>query len=255
MEYSINQLAKMAGVSTRTLRYYDEIDLLKPIRTSSSGYRIYNSDSVDRLQLILFYRELGFKLDYIKAIIDSDEFDVLEALKRHQQELLHRRKEIDLLIQNVKKTIESKERGIVMSDHDKFIGFKKKLIEENEQKYGKEARQKYGDEAVDYSNKVFKDVSETDYQAFVELSQRVIDTFVEAYRSGNPKGEIAMEAAKLHHEWLMVTWKSYNKEAHRNLSQMYVDDERFRAYYNQHQEGLSAFIRDAIHHYTNQMED
>lgn len=85
MEYTVKQLAKIAGVSPRTLRYYDEIGLLKPARINSSGYRIYEKEQVDLLQQILFYRELGVSLDKIKDIIYSPDFNEIEALKEHHK--------------------------------------------------------------------------------------------------------------------------------------------------------------------------
>lgn len=92
MEYTVNRLAKMAGVSTRTLRYYDEIGLLQPSRISSNGYRIYGRKGVDRLQQILFYRELGVPLEEIKRILSSEDFDGLAALESHLTALQARRK-------------------------------------------------------------------------------------------------------------------------------------------------------------------
>jgi DNA-binding transcriptional MerR regulator len=79
-EYTINELARLAGVSTRTLRYYDQINLLKPAFVNPSGYRIYGSAEVDLLHTILLYKELGFELNQIKAIIYDPEFDLEEAL-------------------------------------------------------------------------------------------------------------------------------------------------------------------------------
>lgn len=81
MEYTVQNLGKLAGVSTRTLRYYDEIELLKPARINSSGYRIYGQAEVDRLQQILFYRELGVNLDRIKEIITASTFNGVNALR------------------------------------------------------------------------------------------------------------------------------------------------------------------------------
>lgn len=97
MEYTIQKLSQMAGISTRTLRYYDEIGLLKPARINSSGYRIYGAGEVDRLQQILFYRELGFSLGTIKEIISSPSFDRMQALKEHREQLLEQRAQLDLL--------------------------------------------------------------------------------------------------------------------------------------------------------------
>src|SRR3954451_1504741 len=105
MEYTVQKLASLAGVSTRTLRYYDEIGILKPARINSSGYRIYGPAEVDRLQQILFYRELGVSLDHIKKIITAPSFNGPIALKEHHEQLLDKRKQLDLLIANVEKTI------------------------------------------------------------------------------------------------------------------------------------------------------
>ena len=88
MEYTVQNLGKLAGVSTRTLRYYDEIDILKPARINSSGYRIYGQAEVDRLQQILFYRELGVSLDRIKEIVTASSFNGATALKEHREQLL-----------------------------------------------------------------------------------------------------------------------------------------------------------------------
>lgn len=88
MEYTIQKLAKMAGVSTRTLRYYDEIGLLKPARINSSGYRIYGQKEVDLLQLILFYKELDVGLEDIGKIMTSGSFDALRTLKEHHAKLM-----------------------------------------------------------------------------------------------------------------------------------------------------------------------
>ncbi len=142
----------MAGVTPRTLRYYDQIGLLSPKRTDSNGYRVYGTEDVDRLQQILFYRELGVSLEDIRKILTGEDFDELSALQSHLSALLERREQLNLLISNLEKTIKAKKGEIFMSDKEKFEGFVKKLVEENEEKYGKEAREKYGDEAVDRSN-------------------------------------------------------------------------------------------------------
>ena len=136
LEYTIQKLSQLAGVSTRTLRYYDQIGLLKPAGRSASGYRIYTEAEVDKLQQILFYRELGVNLECIKDILDMSSFDVLKALKEHREKLLEKRAQMNLLIENVEKTIASKEGRIKMKDEEKFEGFKKELIADNEEKVG-----------------------------------------------------------------------------------------------------------------------
>ena len=250
MEYTIKKLSELAGVSRRTLRYYDEIGILKPARINSSGYRIYGKKEIDILQQILFYRELGFNLDSIKKIIHTPDFDEINALKQHHNQLLARRQQIDTLIYNVEKTISSKEGRIKMRDEEKFEGFKKKLIEDNEKEYGKEIREKYGEEAVKKSNQQFMNMTEEQYNELKELEKKVFETLKEAYKTGNPEGELGQKTAELHKKWITFCWGSYNPEAHANLTQMYVDDERFRAYYDKEQAGSAVFLRDAVKIYT-----
>lgn len=252
MEYTVQKLAQLAGVSSRTLRYYDEIGILKPARINSSGYRIYGEKEVDRLQQILFYRELGVNLETIKDIMTSPSYDGAKALKEHREQLLEKRKQLDLLIMNVEKSIASTEGRINMSNKEKFEGFKKKMVEENEQKYGKEIREKYGEETVNKSNAKLLNMSEADYEAVTKLEAQVKETLAEAFKTGDPASEIAQKAADLHKQWLTYYWAEYSKEAHAGLAQMYVDDERFTAYYDKEQPGTAEFLRDAIHIYTGQ---
>ncbi|TFD93593.1 MerR family transcriptional regulator [Jeotgalibacillus sp. R-1-5s-1] len=249
MEYTVNQLAKLSGVSGRTLRYYDEIGLLKPARVSSSGYRIYGQREVDLLQQILFYRELEVSLEEIIRIIYHPEFDQVSALQQHYQRLLEKQSRLEQVISTVKKTIESKEGGIPMSDREKFEGFKEKLIQDNEAKYGKEVREKYGDQVVDDSNAKMMGLSEEDYKEMQEVEQSFFEQLKLGFETGNPSSEEAQNAVELHKKWLSYTWPQYSKEAHAGLGEMYVSDERFTAYYDQHIPGGTAFLRDAINVY------
>ena len=250
MEYTIQKLGKMAGISTRTLRYYDEIGILKPARISSSGYRIYGKGEVDILQHILFYRELGVSLDNIKQILSSPAFNTNNALKEHRKQLLAKREQLDLLIANIDKTIEAIEGRINMSDKEKFEGFKQKLIDDNEKKNGKEIREKNGDEVVNKSNSKVKEMTSEQYAQAERLSSEILSTLSEAIKTGDPASELAQKAADLHRQWLCLYWDNYSKEAHAGVAQMYVYDERFTAYYDKEQPGTAAFLRDAILIYT-----
>lgn len=250
MEYTVQKLGKLAGVSTRTLRYYDEIGILKPARINSSGYRIYGQEEVDRLQQILFYRELGVNLTNIKDIIADPSFDGFNALVEHRKKLLDKKEQLNLLIANVDKTIASKSGVINMSDKEKFNGFKQKLIDENEAKYGKEIRENYGEEEINKSNAKLMGMSQQDYEEVKSLEENVMKTLEEAFKTGDPAGELARKTAELHRKWIENYWSSYSKEAHAGLAQMYVDDDRFRAYYDGKQPGMAAFLRDAIFIYT-----
>jgi DNA-binding transcriptional MerR regulator len=250
MEYTVQKLGRLAGISARTIRYYDEIGILKPARISSSGYRIYGQKEVDLLQQILFYRELGVDLDSIKKIVKAPSFDGAKALREHHIKLLAKREQLDILIKNVEKTIALTEGRIEMTDSEKFEGFKQKLIEENEAKYGKEIKEKYGDDVIDKSNAYLNNMSKEDFDRMNSLSEQVLETLAEAVKTGDPSGPLGQKAADLHKQWISLCWGHYNKEAHANLAQMYVDDERFTAYYDKVQPGAAVFLRDAVKIYT-----
>ncbi|HBW38285.1 MerR family transcriptional regulator [Desulfosporosinus sp. BICA1-9] len=250
MEYTVQKLAQMAGVSSRTLRYYDEIGILKPARINSSGYRIYGQAEVDRLQQILFYRELDVSLESIKDIVTAPSFNGVQALREHREKLLDKREQLETLISNVEKTIVLTEGRINMKDKEKFEGFKQKLVDDNEAKYGKEIREKYGNETVNKSNQKVKGMSQEQYDEVTKLAAEVIETLHAAFKTGDPAGELAQKTAELHRQWLCFYWDSYSKEAHAGLAQMYVDDPRFTAYYDEKQPGAAEFLRDAVHIYT-----
>lgn len=250
MEYTVQKLGKLAGISSRTLRYYDEIGILKPARINSSGYRIYGQNEVDRLQQILFYRELDMSLEQIKVIMESPSFNSYKALIDHREKLLRKKKQLVLLIANVDKTIASTKGGTYMSNKEKFQGFKEKMIDKNEKEYGKEIREKYGNEVVEKSNNKVKNMTEVQHEEITKLAEEIIETLYLAMETKDPSSEIAQRVAHLHKKWLTFYWSDYNKEAHIGLAQMYVDDERFRAYYDGGKPGAAEFLRDAILVYT-----
>jgi len=250
MEYTIKELSLLAGVSTRTLRYYDEVGILKPARIESSGYRIYGSKEVDRLQQILFYREVDMSIDQIKSILSSPSYEETEALREHRRALLLKRERLDKLIENLDKTIMYKEGMLDMNDKEKFEGFKKKLIEDNEKKYGKEVRERYGEEAAKISNDQFKNMTKDQYEELGKLNNLIFESLKRALETKDPSGEPARKTADLHKQWITFCWGHYDKEAHAALAQMYLDDERFKAYYDQAGSGPAEFLRDAILVYT-----
>ncbi len=143
MEYSIRELSQLSGVTTRTLRWYDEIGLLKPAYVAESGYRYYREAEVDRLQDILYYRELEC-----------------------------RKLRLDQLIQSVKDTIYAEEKQEMMNDEQKFEAFQKRAVEKHEECYGQEAREKYGDREVDEVQETMKNLTREQYQEWTCLGRR-----------------------------------------------------------------------------------
>ncbi|KAB8127662.1 MerR family transcriptional regulator [Gracilibacillus oryzae] len=249
MEYTVSQLAKLSGVSGRTLRYYDQIGLLKPAYVNDSGYRIYGEKETDLLQQILFFRELEISLEDINKIINQPDFDQTEALRNHYDELQKKRDRLDSIISTVAKTLAAREGGMEMSNKDKFDAFKEKLIEENEQKYGEEIREKYGDKTINESNAKLRGMSEEDFEVMNKLEGEIITLLEKSYKTGDPASDLAQELAHKHKEWLMYSWPSYSEEAHAGLVDMFVADERYTAYYDKHVKGGTAFLRDAVLNY------
>lgn len=248
MEYTIHQLADLAGISTRTLRYYDQIHLLPVTRADQSGYRIYGEKEVDTLQQILFLKELGFELGKIAEMISTPSFHYLSAMEDHLHMLRQKEQQLQKLICTIEKTIQKEKGETIMTDQEKFEGFKQEIIQENERKYGKEIRERYGDQAIEESNRKIRNLSEEGYQKMTALSDQILEKLNTAvgsredYKSGTGK-----EIALLHKEWLSFTWSHYSAEAHRGLSDMYIKDPRFTAWYDKEIPGCAQFLRDAIH--------
>lgn len=232
MDYSIKEMADLAGVSSRTLRYYDEIGLLKPNRNSYTGYRVYGQKEVDLLQQILFYRTMDLKLEKIQEIMRKSDFEIAIALKSHHQQLLLKRNQLEQLILTVEKTIAYDKGEINMTNKEKFEGFKKEKLEENEHNHGKEIREKYGDETINASNKKYMNLSEEDYLNMQKTEEQLFEALKQVVIANNLDSDEAKEVYEKHKQWLKFSWPTYTKEAHRGLAQMYLADPRFGDYYN-----------------------
>lgn len=247
MEYGIRELSEMAGVSARTLRYYDEIGLLKPLYVNEAGYRFYGDREVALLQQILFYREREFDLKRIRKLLYQEDFDVMSALKEHLSELEEKQKHTEALIRLVEKTILSMKGECEMTDKEKFEAFKEKAIKGNEEKYGGEIRGKYGDSDVDAANKKLQNMTEEEYGRFRVLEEEIRARLKEGVLAGiQPESEAAGKIAALHKEWLEMTWEKYTGEAHRGIAAMYTADERFREYYDREVSGCAELLEQAI---------
>lgn len=247
MEYSIQELSRLSGVTPRTLRWYDEIGLLKPGRVAESGYRYYGEAQVDRLQDILYYRELGIELARIREMLDDPAYDRLTALRSHLQGLTEKRDALDRVIASMQATISAWERNEVMSDEKKFEAFKKHAIEENERAYGKELRARYGDAEIDASNAAAMKITREQYAQWSAWGEEIRARLAAAVSGGiAPDSEEGREIAMLHRRWLTVTSHGYDVAKHRGIAELYVMDERFTAYYDKEVSGCAQFLRDAV---------
>ncbi|MBU1093481.1 MAG: MerR family transcriptional regulator [Firmicutes bacterium] len=250
MKYLINEFAKLASISTRTLRYYDQIGLLKPNIVSPGGYRYYGSVEVNRLQQILFFKAMDIPLKKIKEILDQPEFDHLEKLKEHLEKMQQRKKQLNSMISTLNQTIDSIERKQEITDKEKFAGFKKNLLKENDDLYKDEVEQKWSKKAYDQSRKAFESMSEFEYQHFKELGEKILSNLKKAFDAHlDYQSEAMQNVAKLHQEWIQAAWGRYDADAHYQLVEMYVADDRFKAYYDKNEDGLAELLKNAVQYY------
>ena len=246
MEYSIHELSRLSGVTTRTLRWYDKIGLLKPSRVADSGYRYYGAKQVDRLQDILFYRALGVELARIRECLDSPSFNRLAALHHHLAALQAEKTRLETLIRSVEETIDCEERNEVMNDEAKFSAFKQQAIDDNEATYGQEVRERYGDAAADETNAALMGLSREEYAAWNELDYTLRQRLEQAVEMGlSPDSAEGREICELHRRWLSVTDKKLTAAKQKGIAELYVLDERFTRYYDKTVPGCARFLRDA----------
>jgi len=246
MEFTIKNLSEISGVSTRMLRHYDKINLLKPSRVAESKYRFYEQKQVDILQQILFYKELDFSLEEIKSLLAASDFDRTRAFAEHLSMLQKKRERFDTLISNVKKSIAAAKGEIKMTNHEKFEGFKQSLIAENEKNFGEEIRKKFGDNAIENSNAKIKNLSQEQFEESERLRIEFEKTIVAALETNDPAGEFAQKAFDLHRQWLCVFYPAYDKKYHLGLADMYLADERFKKHYDKLAVGCAEFLHKAI---------
>ncbi|MFF3394650.1 MerR family transcriptional regulator [Streptomyces sp. NPDC002669] len=244
MDYSVGQVAEFAGVTVRTLHHYDGIGLLSPGGRSHAGHRRYDDGDLDRLQQILFYRELGFPLDRIAVLLDDPEADPQEHLHRQHQLLTDRIAELRKMADAVEKAMEARKMGINLTPEEKFEVFGDK----DPEAHAEEAERRWGGtdlyaesqrRAARYTKDDWKRM-----QAEVAEWTAAYDALMEA---GEPAtGERAMELAEAHRRHIGKWFYECSAEMHRGLGEMYVSDERFRAYYDSMRPGLAEHLRDAI---------
>jgi DNA-binding transcriptional MerR regulator len=244
--YKIKEIANIAGISSRTLRYYDEIDLLKPSFINSSNYRIYTDVELDILQQILFFRKLEISLAEIKTIISSRDFDFSETLISHKKNLMKQRSNINLLLETIDRTISYQKGEINMKPHEKFNGLKQQLIYDNELKYGKELRDTYGEDTMQATYAKFSNCSADDLKEADDIAQEILMILGALLKDQNPSSPEATKLCTLHEQWIKFYWTTYSKEAHLGLVRMYTEDDRFTAYYDKVGKGATIYLYEAM---------
>ena len=244
MRYKLKQLANLAGVTNRTLHYYDEIGLLHPASLGDNGYRYYDEEAVLRLQQILFFRELDFSLDQIKAIINRPDFDLLQALEGHKRALLERVEHTNRLIDTVDKTILHFQGKIEMNKKDFYKGFD----EEKQKQYEQQARERWGDASVAESSKRWNSYTPEQKNDILAEGHEITMGVVANMEKGHDSPEVQY--------WIDRWYKSINAnfytcslEVFEALGHGYTQEAEFTAFYEKIHPGLAAFMEKAMTHY------
>jgi DNA-binding transcriptional MerR regulator len=249
MNYSISEFAELTGVSERTLRYYHQRGLLKPL-VAANGYRQFTSADADNMQLIRFYTAAGFTLTQVTALLEEDATARVAALKQQRIALHERQERLGHLIAQIDSTIANQE-GKNMSDTAKFAAFKQERVQQNDEQYGQEVTAKWGTDAKQEADEHFKGIDEATYQRSQQVERELMEVLRDAVASdSDAAGSAGEQAYTLHRAWLEIMWPNYQPMMHVNLMHMYVADDRFQAYYDERAgDGASKFLIQAVRHF------
>lgn len=240
MTYTIKEIADLAGVTTRTIRFYDEIGLLSPADTGDNGYRYYDQGSLLQLQQILFFRELDVPLKDIQLIMSRPDFNLRQALEKHRQALDFRVKRLNKLIDTVDQTIATLQGDWIMSAKDFFEGF-------DESQYEEETRQRWG-HTPQYAESQRKWGSYSkDQKNAIKVEGGQITMRMAGNANSAPGDPDVQAAVGEYHAYINKYFYTCDVEFIRNLSNMWVEDARFAINYERIREGGAKFVREAVH--------
>ncbi|CAL9477416.1 MerR family transcriptional regulator [Streptomyces sp. DH-12] len=244
MSYSVGQVAGFAGVTVRTLHHYDAIGLLVPSERSHAGHRRYSDADLDRLQQILFYRELGFPLEEVAALLDDPDADPRAHLRRQHELLTARIERLQKMAEAVEQAMEARTMGINLTPEEKFEVFGDFDPDEHQE----EVQERWGNtEAYRQSQQKAASYTKEDWQRIQREADELTRRFVALMEAGEPAdSEAAMDVAEDHRRGISRHHYDCGYEMHTCLGAMYVDDERFTRNIDQAKPGLAVYMRDAI---------
>ena len=244
--YTIKQIADMAGVTTRTIRYYDQIDLLKPVEIHSNGYRYYDRSSLLRLQQIMFFRELDLPLEDICAIINQPNFDMVDALEKHRLSLEAQQKRLQRLLHTLDQTIDSLNGASEIGGADYFEGF-------DQSEYEEEVRARWGStDKYSESQQKWASYSAKQQEEIKVQGGQLVTAMVGTDSNAKPGDENIQQAVGAYFDYLNRYFYTCDQDFFRGLADMWVADPRFAANYERVRPGGAAFVREAVHYYCDQ---
>ncbi len=235
----ISEVAKLTGITVRTLHYYDEIGLLKPSEITEAGYRLYSREDLEILQQILFFRELDFPLSQIKEIMNNPNYDKEEALKKQKELLIQQRQRIEGLIKLIEKRIEG-------DNNMSFKEFDMNEIEENKKKYAKEVKERWGtSKAYEESEKKTSSYNKEKWGDINQETSEIFKEFAEL-RNSDPGSEEVQELVRRWQKYITDNFYTCTNEILSGLGLMYVEDERFKENLDKNGEGTAKLMEEAI---------
>jgi DNA-binding transcriptional MerR regulator len=247
MQYTVNQLAKLANISVRTLHYYDEIGLLKPAHTKTNGYRYYGEAELIKLQQILFFKELEFALTDIQQMLNSGDFDELQALQDQRRLLELKMARTQKLIDSIDTTIKHKKGGQHMDTTEIFASFDDAEFTQ----YQQEAKQRWGNtEAYQKSVANAAKLTKVEYQNLKEQGKAFTQKLADTMDKGATSPEF-QELINQHYQSIGQFFEC-SLEMYRQISEGYITDARFAKYYDDFKPGLAKAVHAAIAYYCDQ---
>jgi DNA-binding transcriptional MerR regulator len=247
--YTVKQVAKLSGVSVRTLHLYDEISLLKPVVRTESRYRLYGEKELLRLQQILFYKELDFSLEQIGNILDNPEFDIFHAMQGHREALLKRRERMDTLIATIDKTIVQLNEKTMLKPEELYTGLPKEVGTAHRD----QAMKKYGAETVERSEKSLRKMGKEGFEKLKaeakEISEQLFRLQGEDFTTTAVQKQIARHYGTTRMFWGTSQLTDKQAEAYKGLGQLYVADERFTMHNGKPQPAFALFMSKAMTHF------
>ncbi|MGK5497525.1 MerR family transcriptional regulator [Streptomyces sp. URMC 125] len=241
MEWSIQEIARSAGTTSRTLRHYDAIGLLRPSRVGRGGVRHYDERALVRLQRILLLRGLGLGLPAISDALDGQR-DAAAALRTHLALLERERERLGRQIESVRTTLAKMEGGEPLMPQEAFDGF-------DHTRYEDEVAERWGRDAYERGDRWWRSLPEDDRTGFRQRQAGIAGDFARAHLAGlAPDCDEVLAITRRHYEWVTAGWQGRRPTAEQftGLGQMYADDPRFTAAYARYGEGTAAFVRDAM---------
>ena len=242
--YTVGDVARIAHISVRTLHHYDELGLLLPCRRSEAGYRLYASADLERLQQVLFYKELGFGLDEIRKLMVSAVRDRGAVLREQRDRLAARALRLEAMLALIDKTLASLEGRIQMSDKELFEVFG----DFDPSEYEDEARERWGDTAAyRESARRTRGYTKDDWARFKRESDAIVNDLAALMNEGvAPSHARAMDAAERHRLQIDTWFYPCPHEMHVELGRMYIADPGFAANYDKVRPGMAQYLCAAI---------